>query len=50
MIVRGNRFERPSATVGGVTRSLVLDATITRVDVSGNVYSDDGSPVPVTNG
>jgi len=52
---KNNRFERPSsATYGdgtsGVNKSLVLDDGIIRVDISGNIYSDNGEPVSVSRG
>jgi hypothetical protein len=50
----GNRFERPTETTtsggSGVTKSLVLDTTITIVAVSNNVYSDNGGAVPISGG
>ena len=51
IIVRGNRFERPTetATSGGpgVYASLVIDAGLVKVDVSGNTYSGSTDSVPV---
>lgn len=50
----GNRFERPTETTTsggtGVTKSLILDTTITIVAVSNNVYSDNGGAVPISGG
>ena len=52
VIVTDNRFERPTetATSGGpgVYASLVIDAGLVKVDVSGNTYDDaQGGSVPV---
>lgn len=52
LVLTGNRFERPGTDVYGDGRApdvaIALDSHLIRT-VSGNVYEDNGLPVPVTN-
>lgn len=47
IVVTDNRWERPRTN--GPVAAIAIDASITDRVISGNVYDDDGSPVPVTN-
>lgn len=52
LVLTGNRLERPGTDVYGDGRApdvaIALDPNLVRT-VSGNVYEDNGAPVPITN-
>lgn len=52
VVITGNRIERPGTDIFGDGRApdvaLAIDPTLART-ISGNVYVDNGAPVPITN-
>lgn len=48
LVITNNRFERPGTDPLAPAAALAVDATLTLTQ-SGNIYIDNGQPVPVTN-